>query len=126
MRARFDGKTVASRHAPHTPRRMSPTTMTVRPRPIRHSHRTLAIDTTPQPVGLAAVEPRPPLFHADVKSDHQSRGLAGSGRSSPTTGTRRSIIVRLAAMMKTTTMTQAIVVLSWLSRQRRTAASAPM
>ena len=98
----------------------------VSPRPWWNSHSTLAIDSTPHPVGLAIVAPRPPGFHAEVKSDHQSRGLAGSGRNSPTFGTLVLNIVRLATTMNTSTSAQAIVVLSGFSRHRRTVASVPM
>src|SRR5689334_871309 len=126
MRDRLDGKTVPSLHAPQTPTTRRPTTSTVRPRPWCQSHSTLAIESTPHPVGLATVAPRPAGLHPEVKSDHQSRGLAGNGRNSPTVGTLWSIIVRLARRMNNSTDAQAIVVLSGLSRQRRTVADSPM
>src|SRR6476620_6084815 len=114
MRARLDGNTVASRHVPQMPSSTRPTTSTVSPRPWWKSHSTLPIDRTPHPVGLATVAPRPPGFHADTKSDHHWRGLAGSGRNSPTVGTLWLNIVRLAMSTKATTTTQAIVALSGL------------
>ena len=97
----------------------------MRPRPIRNSQSTLPTDSSAHPVGLATELPRPPALHAEVKSFHQTRGLAGSGSSSPTAGTRVSIRVRLARRMPMTTTIQTIVVPIELSRQRRTVTWAP-
>ena len=92
---------------------------------MRKSHSTLPTETTAHPVGLATELPRPPAFHAEVKSFHHARGLAGNGSSSPTGGTRVSIRVRLATRMATATAIQTTVVLIELSRHRRTVSSAP-
>ena len=126
MRSRFDGNRSVSRHTPSPPRRIAPTTVTVRPRPMWNSHSTLPIESTARPVGFGDVEPSSRRFQPLTKSLHSWRGLSGNGRNSPIVGTERLMNERLATSTARITAIHVTSGASERSRQRLTTAPSPI